>query len=379
MLVTSVTEQTAGDGGERSTADELRLARIVIEAVVRVGLVLVLVAWCFWLTRPFLVAVLWGVILAVTVHPAYGRVRSGLGGRGGLAAALLTVVALLLLIGPLGALTVALVDNVGALAARLTAGNVVVPPPPPPPPRLARLPLVGDTVARIWQLASVNLLAALQEIRPQLAAVGRWLLSLAAGASLGALQLLLAIVIAGLLLAHAEAGGRFAEMLGTRIAGARGPALALLAEHTVRDVARGVLGTALIQSTLAGISLVAAGVPAAALLTLACFLLAVIQIGPAIVLLMVAAYLFATADTLTAVLFTAWSVLVALADNVLRPVLIGRGREVPLLAVLAGVLGGLLAHGLIGLFVGPIVLALGYELFRAWLAGSGDAASHPDG
>jgi predicted PurR-regulated permease PerM len=355
---------------------DLHLARVVIEAVVRVGLVLVLVAWCFWLARPFLVVVLWGVILAVTVHPAYRRLRDGLGVRGGLAAALLTLTALLLLVAPLGALTATLIENIGALAARLTSGSITV---PPPPPRLAQLPLVGDTVARIWQLASVNLLTALQEIRPQLAALGYWLLSLAAGASLGALQLLLAIVIAGLLLAHAEAGGRFADMLATRLAGARGPALALLAERTVRNVARGVLGTALIQSTLAGIGLVAAGVPAAALLTLACFLLAVIQIGPAILLLMVAAYLFATADTLTAVLFTAWSVLVALADNVLRPLLIGRGREVPLLVVLLGVLGGLLAHGLIGLFVGPIVLALGYELFRAWLAGPSGPVARPHG
>lgn len=358
-----------------STKDtDLGLARIVIEAVVRVGLVLVLVAWCFWLARPFLVVVLWSVILAITVHPAYCRLRDRLGGGSGLAAALLTLTALLLLIAPLGALTTTLIENVGALAARLTAGSVAV---PPPPPRLAQLPLVGDTVARLWQLASVNLLAALQEIRPQLAALGRWLLSFAAGASLGALQLLLAIVIAGLLLAHAEAGGRFAEMLATRLAGARGPSLAALAEHTVRNVARGVLGTALIQSTLAGIGLVAAGVPAAALLTLVCFLLALIQIGPALLLLMVVAYLFATADTFTAVLFTAWSVMVALVDNVLRPLLIGRGREVPLLIVLVGVVGGLLAHGLIGLFVGPIVLALGYELFRAWLAGPSGATSRP--
>jgi predicted PurR-regulated permease PerM len=354
---------------------DLGLARIVIEAVVRVGLVLVLVAWCFWLARPFLVAVLWGVILAVTVHPAYRRLRNGLGGRSGLAAGLLTLVTLLLLIGPLGALTVALIGNISELAARLTTGSIIV---PPPPAGLARLPLVGDTVAQAWQLASVNLLAALEEIRPQLATLGRWLLSLAAGASLDALRFLLAIVIAGLLLAHAEAGGRFAEMLATRLAGARGPALALLAEHTVRNVARGVLGTALIQSLLAGIGFVAAGVPAAALLTLVCFLLAVIQIGPAILLLLVVAYLFATADTLTAVLFTAWSVPVALVDNVLRPLLIGRGREVPLLIVLVGVLGGLLAHGLIGLFVGPIVLALGYELFRAWLTVSSRTAADPD-
>lgn len=374
MRVTPTFGRAVGDDGEgeRSAANELLLARIVIEAVVRVGLILVLVAWCFWLARPFLVAVLWGVILAITMHPTCRRLRSGLGGRGGLAAALLTLVALLLLIGPLSALTVTLIGDIGELAARLTAGSITV---PPPPPRLAQLPLIGDVVTQVWQLASVNLLAALQEIRPQLAALGRWLLSLAAGTGLGVLQLLLAIVIAGLLLAHADAGGRFAQMLATKLAGARGPILTALAERTVRNVARGVLGTALIQSMLAAIGLVAAGVPTAALLTLLCFVLAVVQIGPAILLLGAAAYLFATADTLTAVLFTAWSVLVSLVDNVLRPLLIGRGGDVPLLIVLVGVLGGLLAHGLIGLFVGPIVLALGFELLRAWLAGPSGAAS----
>lgn len=374
MRAVSEIRPTAEDGGEPVPSPELHLTRIVIEAVVRVGLVLVLVAWCFWLARPFLVVVLWGVILAITVHPTYHRLGQALGGRGGLAATLLTLAALLLLIGPLSALTVALIENIGELATRFTTGSIVV---PPPPPRLAQLPLIGGTAERIWQLASVNLLAALEEIRPQLAAVGRWLVAFAAGASLGALQFLVAIVIAGVLLAHAEAGGRFAAALTTRLAGARGPALATLAEHTVRNVARGVLGTALIQSVLAGIGFVVAGVPAAALLTLVCFVLAVIQIGPAILLLGVAAYLFATADTLTAVLFTAWSVPVALVDNVLRPLLLSRGRGVPLLVVLIGVLGGLIAHGLIGLFVGPIVLALGYELFRAWLAGPSAAAPPP--
>lgn len=358
--------EPTGEGERAAAAVDLRLARVVIEAVVRVGLVLALVAWCYWLARPFLVAVLWGVILSVTAHPACRRLGDALGGRHGLAAALLTLGALLLLIGPLAALTVALVDNMGELAARLTAGSIAV---PHPPPRLAQLPIVGETLARTWQLASVNLLDALREIRPQLAALARGFVSLAAGVSLGALQIVLAVIIAGLLLAHARSGGRFAELLATRLAGARGPALALLAEHTVRNVARGVLGTALIQSTLAAVGFVAAGVPAAALLTLACFFLAVIQVGPAILLLAVAAYLFTTVDAVTASVFVAWSVLVALLDNVLRPILIGRGRDVPLLVILVGVVGGLLAHGLIGLFVGPIVLALGYELFRAWLIG----------
>jgi predicted PurR-regulated permease PerM len=353
------------DPPRRSPAAELGLARTVIEATVRVGLFLVLVAWCFWIARPFLVAVLWGLILAIAVHPGFCRLCDLMAGRRRTVAGLMTLLALLMLIGPLSLLTLALIDNIGELAARLTAGVISV---PPPPPRLAALPLVGEAAERLWSLASVNFLAALEEVRPQLASLGRWLLRLVAGVSLGALNFMLAVVVAGLLLAHDEQGGRLAHAVARKLAGARGPMLALLAEQTVRNVARGVLGTALIQSTLAGLGLVLADVPGAAILTLVCFLLCVVQIGPAILLIAAVAYLFSTAPMTVAVLFTVWSVFVALVDNLLRPILIGRGSEVPLAVILTGVLGGLLAHGLIGLFVGPIVLALGYELFRAWLA-----------
>jgi predicted PurR-regulated permease PerM len=355
---------------------DLALARTAVEVLVRVGVLAVLVAWCFAIARPFVVAVLWGVILAVATHPGYARLRDGLGGRPRLAATLLTLLALLLLIGPLGVLTAALVGNVGDLAARLTAGELAV---PAPPAGLAEWPLVGHRLERLWRLASVNLLSALSEVQPQLRALGRWLLSLVAGAGLGLLNFVAAVVIAGLLLARSADGRRLANAAATRLAGERGPELAGLAEHTVRGVARGVLGTALIQSALAGAGFVAAGVPWAALLTLACFLLGVVQLGPAIVLLGAVAYVLSTAGALVGGLFLAWCVFVGAIDNVLRPLLIGRGSEVPLAVILAGVLGGLLAHGLIGLFVGPIVLALGHELLRAWLAGPGGVAAPPEG
>jgi predicted PurR-regulated permease PerM len=355
---------------------DLALARTTVEVLVRVGVLLVLVVWCFWIVRPFIVAVLWGAILAVAVHPGYRRLRSALGGRAGLAAAILSLLALLLLIGPLSMMTSALVGNIADLAGRLTAGQLVV---PPPPARLGEWPFVGRRAEQLWQLASVNLLSAVQEVQPQLRALARWMLSLVAGAGLGLLNFVAAVVIAGLLLRHSAGGGRLAQAIATRLVGERGSELAGLAEQTVRNVARGVLGTALVQSALAGAGFVIAGVPWAALLTLACFLLCVVQIGPAIVLLGAVAYVFSSADTLTASLFLAWCIFVGVVDNVLRPFLIGRGSEVPMAVILAGVLGGLLAHGLIGLFVGPIVLALGYELFRAWVAGPSRAAAPPEG
>jgi predicted PurR-regulated permease PerM len=345
---------------------DLAVSRTAAEVALRIGVLLVLAVWCYVIARPFLVAVVWGVILAVAAHTGHRHLSAWLGGRRGLAAALLTAVALLLLIGPLTMLGVALVHNLTDLAARLAGGDIAV---PPPPAALAGWPLIGKRAAGLWQLASVNLAAALHELQPQLRPLVRWLLALAAGAGLGLLQFLLAAVIAGLLLARAAAGHRFAELVLTRLAGERGPALATVAERTVRNVARGVIGTAVAQSALAGIGFLAAGVPWAALLTLGCFLLCVVQVGPAIVLLGTVVYVFWKAGTAIGAVYLVWGVLVGLVDNVLRPLLMGRGGAAPLAVVFVGVVGGLLAHGLIGLFVGPVVLTLGYELFRAWLAG----------
>jgi predicted PurR-regulated permease PerM len=306
------------------------------------------------------------VILAVAMYPGYSRLRDRLGGRRGLAAVLLSTVALLLLIVPLGMLTSSLVGNIADLASLLLEGRAIV---PPPPPAIATWPIIGERLTHLWGLASVNLLGVLADVRPQLEAAARWLLALVPGASLGVLHALAAVVIAGVLLAHSAGGHALAEAVATRLVGARGPGLASLVERTIRTVARGVLGTAAIQSALAGVGLIVAGVPWAALLTLVCFFLSVAQLGPSLVLLGAVIYMFATADALTATVFLAWCVAVSLIDNVLRPVLMSRGSEVPMAVILAGVVGGLLAHGLIGLFVGPIVLAIGYELFKVWRAG----------
>lgn len=341
---------------------DLQLARVVIEAALRAGLVIGLALWCFVLARPFLVPILWGVIVAIAAHPGFLGIRARLGGRGGLAATLMTALGLLLLVLPLSLLATSLAETAATIAERLR-GDLSV---PPPPARLAQLPLVGGPLTQLWALATTNLGAALAQVAPHLRPVGDWVVGLVTGAGLGVLHFVAAMIVAGILLAHAERAAAAADRIAGRLAGERGPRLAALAEGTIRNVTRGLLGTAAIQSMLAGLGFVAAGVPGAALLTLVCFLLCIVQLGPAVVLLGATIWLFATADAVTAGLFTAWAVLVALIDNVLRPYLLSGRGGVPLVVILVGVLGGLVAHGLIGLFVGPIVFALGYELLRAW-------------
>jgi predicted PurR-regulated permease PerM len=345
---------------------DLEIAGTVAGVVVRIGVLLALVAWCFWLLRPFLVPIVWGGIIAVALHPLFARLRRLLGGRGVLAATLLTLVTLVVLALPVAWLTSALVQNVVALAAYLAEGRITV---PEPPPGLEELPLIGEPAARFWQLATVNVGEALGKVSPQLRVVGSWLLALVANAAATVLMFVVAIIVAGLLLARVAQTRDLVVTAAIRLVGERGPPLVAIAETTVRNVARGVIGTALLQAVLAGIGFAAVGLPFAAVLALVVFIAGVIQIGGMVVIVPAAIYVALNTDPTTAVLYGIWSVIAGYSDNVLRPILMSAGGQVPLVVVLLGVLGGLLLHGLIGLFVGPIVLALGWELLRAWLRG----------
>jgi len=335
-----------------------------LEIAIRIGLVFLLVAWCFQIVRPFVIPVVWGIIIAVATYPGYHWVLNLLGGRNRLAAMVYTLVVLVLVIGPTLLLTGTLVEGATGLASDLSDGTLSI---PPPPSSVGSWPLIGEETERFWTLASVNIQEALQQIAPQLKTVGRWLLATAAGAGFGILQFMLAIIIAGALQAYATQAHRAAHAIAIRLAGERGRDLADLAETTVRSVARGILGVSIIQSLAAGLGFLVAGVPAAGLWALLCLLLGIAQIGILIVLVPVAIYLFNTADTLTAVGFLIWSIPVGLLDNILKPIFLGRGVKTPMLIVFLGAIGGFLNSGIIGLFIGAVILALSYELFMRWL------------
>lgn len=360
-------------------SSDLAIARTGAEAVIRIGLMLVLVYWCFTIAQPFLVPIVWGMIIAVAVHPGFIILRRQLGERGGVAAWIVTLLLLVVLIVPLSALTRALIENGAEMAHALSSGAVAI---PEPPPAVANWPVIGKPIDQFWRLALVNIGTALAQIAPILRGVGEWLLAFVAGAGFGLVGFLVAIIIAGVLLAHDTAGAQVADAVATRLVGDRGRDLVDLAERTVRSVARGIIGTALIQTTLVAVGLFAVGMPGAAFLTLICFLLCVVQIGPTLVLVGTGIWVFSESGTVTFVLFVGWSIIAGFSDNFLRPYLMSRGGDVPLAVIFIGAIGGLLAHGLIGLFVGPIVFALGFRLFQAWLhptaaeRDAGRSASH---
>jgi len=268
-----------------------------VEAAIRIGVLALLVLWSFSILKPFIFPVLWGVILAVAVFPAYRYLTAKLGGRRKLAATLLTVVALAALLIPAVNFFGDAFGGLKSAATRLEAGTLVV---PPPPEGISDWPLIGDDVESIWSEASANLEATLNRYQPQVRAFGRWLLSAATGLGLTVIQFVISIIIAGVFLATAGSGKSAAVRVATRFAGKKGAEFTIMAEKTIRSVAVGVLGIATIQSILGGLGMALAGVPASGLWALAILILAVIQLPPLLILGPAAVYVFANASTVTA-------------------------------------------------------------------------------
>lgn len=335
-----------------------------LEVTLRIGFVLFLIGWCFWIIWPFFAMIVWGTVIAVAVFPMFQKTVSALGGRRKLAAALFTLVMLAIFIVPAAALTESLIGGAHTLYDRVSSGEIRI---PPPPEGIGDWPLFGESVENIWKEASTDLAKLVSQLTPQLTEVGGVLLSSLTGVGLDLLQFLVATIISGVFLANAESGQLAAGRFAKRMAGDRGIEFARVAGQTIRSVARGILGVALIQSLFAGIGFLAVGLPGAGLLALICLFLGIIQLGVAIVVIPAVIYVFYTASTLTAVLFLVWCVVVTLMDNVLKPLLLGRGAPVPMLVIFLGAIGGFLTQGIIGLFTGAVILSLGFKLYQTWI------------
>jgi len=335
-----------------------------LEVSIHVGLLILLAAACFVILRPFIPLIVWGIIVAIAVYPGYRKLKDVMRGRGGLAAVLCTIVLLAILFVPVALLTETLIEGIQSMAAHVKDGTLTV---PPPPPNLETWPIIGVPLSRAWNLASTNLTAALRSFAPQIKAILPRLLSASAGIGLTVLQFVLSILISGGLLAYAQSGAEVAGSLADRLFGVRGPEFQELVASTIRSVTIGILGVAFLQSIFAGVGFLVVGLPGAGLWALAFLFAAVLQVGP-IVLVPAVIYIFMIASTTKAVVFLVWCIIVALMDNVLKPILLGRGAAVPIAVVFIGVIGGFMAMGIIGLFVGAIVLSVGYKLILAWLA-----------
>jgi predicted PurR-regulated permease PerM len=348
----------------KDAGGSLRTAPIV-ELAIRVGVLGLLLYLALTLVQPFITIVIWSIVIAVALQPGYERLARWLGGRRRLAAVLVTALSLLVIIGPVFWLALGLIDSLRTVSERLDLSTLSL---PPPPASVKNWPLVGNFLYDFWELAATNLREAFDKIAPQLKPLGSSLLGAAAEAGTGMIKFFAAIVVAGFLFAPApklvEAAKRFARRLSPQ----RGEEFVGLAGATIRAVSRGVIGISMLQALLADLGLLVAGVPYVSLITSAVLILGIIQIGPSIVLMPLVIWSWFTMDTVAALLFTIYIVPVNLLDNVLKPMVMGRGLDTPMLVILLGVIGGTLAYGITGLFLGPIVLAVIWELLATWVS-----------
>ena len=339
----------------------------LVDALIRVGLIAFLAYACARVFAPFASLMIWGLILAVALEPLNARLAGHLGGRRGVAAVILTVTALLLLGVPTVLLGSSFATRAHEIAAAGQGGALHI---PPPGPGVAEWPIIGDKVYAVWNSAATNLPAFINENQDLLKDLSRKGLAAAAGTAATILLFLGAMVVAAIMMAYAEPGGRAMQRIFVRITDpVRGPRIMKLATATVRSVAAGVIGVAVIQAILLGMGFLIAGIPGAGVLALLVMILGILQLPALLVSLPAVAYLWMSGDGSTAgnIAFTIYFLVAGAADNVLKPLLLGRGVDAPMPVILIGALGGMVAGGIIGLFIGGVLLAVGYQLFMEWV------------
>ena len=339
----------------------------VIEAAIRVGLLLLLSYWCFLIIRPFMVALLWGIIIAVAVFPLFAKLKAALGDRNKLASTLYTLIALAILITPTFYASNSIIDSSAAISERHAAGTLEI---PPPPDGVKDWPMIGEDLYSLWAQSSSNLDKVLERYYPEIKEAGSKLVAAAASIGGGILMFVFSIIISGILVANASGSYQITSRIFSRLINAEhGQEYADLAKNTIRSVAQGVLGVAAIQAVLSAIGMIVMSVPGWGLWSAIILVLAIAQLPPILVLGFVMAYVFSVADTTPAVIFAIYCVIVSGSDGFLKPLFLGRGMSTPMLVILLGAIGGMILSGIIGLFLGAIILALGYELFMKWLNG----------
>ncbi|NML47011.1 AI-2E family transporter YdiK [Ramlibacter sp. G-1-2-2] len=338
------------------------LTRLVL-SVLFIG---ALMGACFWILRPFLGALIWAIMIVVATWPMLLALDRILKGRRWASVTIMSVILLLVLVVPMTATVGTLVvhaDDIAEWARQLKDFHL-----PQPPGWVESLPLVGDTAARLWRdLATGGMQAMVAMVSPYAGTLTRWLVARAGGLGALVLQFFMTVLAAAFLYWRGEDAGRWVLRFGARLGGASGENAIRLSGQAIRGVALGVVVTALVQSVIGGVGLAIAGVPFASVLTAVMFLAAVAQIGAGIVLVPPVIWLYWSGSPGWGTFLLVVTIVVTTLDNVLRPMLIKMGADLPLVLIFIGVIGGLIAFGLIGIFVGPVVLAVTHTLLQAWM------------
>jgi predicted PurR-regulated permease PerM len=345
----------------------------LLDVLIRAGFIAVLAALCYVVFAPFLTLMVWALILAVTLYPLHRALARAMGGKQGIAATIVVIGGILLIIAP----TVLLVNSFGStvhdLVGAVQHNTLEI---PAPRAGIREWPIVGKKIDDVWSRAHDDLPGLVQSMQPKVGELARKALSIVASIGVGMLQFLASFVVAGILMAYGEAGTRGSRSIFGRIVGNdRGEALAQLSTATIRAVAQGVIGIAFVQALLVGLALLVAHVPWAGVLAAITLVLGVAQVPALVVILPAIGYIWSSGSYShgTAIAYTIILLVSGMADNVLKPLMLGRGVDAPMPVILLGALGGMATGGILGMFVGATLLALGYQLFMSWVATNPDS------
>lgn len=350
-----------GESERRETSE------LLLDVLIRAGLIFALAALCFQIFAPFLTLMVWAVILAVALYPLHQFLADKIGGKQGLAATILVLLGIALIIVPTAVLMSSLGDSIHQLVNDVQSDALEI---PAPRESIATWPVVGEKLYSIWSAAYTDLPALIKSMQPKIGDLAKMALGFVAGIGGGLLLFVAALIIAGILMAFGKSGSRASLAIFERFAGvAHGAEFTTLATATIRAVAQGVIGVAFIQAIIVGLCLLVAGVPWAGVLAMICLVLGIAQIPALIVTLPAIGYIWWLGDygQFEAILYTVLLFAAGMTDNVLKPLMLGRGVDVPMPVILLGALGGMAAAGILGMFVGATLLALGYQIFMRWV------------
>jgi predicted PurR-regulated permease PerM len=336
-----------------------------LDVAIRLSLIALILLSSFRIFGPFLPTLVWGSVVAVALYPVFLKLQSWVGGKTRLAGTLFIVITLAMILVPTFLLGDSLLDGTVGIVRGAADGTLNI---PPPTDQVLEWPIIGEKLHELWSSAHVDLQSTIAKLQPQIGKFGQAIVAGVSDLGKALILTLLAIIIAGILMMSADKMGAASYVVARRIGGESGPGMVDTAIGTIRSVVKGVILVALIQGLLAAIGLAIAGVPAVGLWAALVVVVAIIQLPPILILGPIAAWVFASNDsTGIAIFFLIWSIVVSASDGFLKPLLLGRGVQVPMLVILIGAIGGMLSAGVMGLFIGPVILAIAWELTMMWV------------
>jgi len=352
--------------------DSQQFQKNVMASFIQIAALVVLVSACVVIVGPFVGVVVWGVVMAVAIYPLHLKLSSLLGGRQKLMATLIVIAGLVLVLFPGWLMIKSTIMSVMGFAAQVQAGTIDI---PPPADKVADWPLIGDQLYAVWNSAAEDVEQTLAEFEPQLRQLTEWLVRKVGNTMIGMLQIAASLVIAGVALMYADSGYKLNHAIAEKLVPGRGQHATDISVATIRSVTNGVLGVAVIQAVLLGVGFAVMDVPHAGLLAAIVLVIAIVQIPALLVVLPIVIWVFSVAEPVPATIFAVYTLVAAASDNFLKPILLGRGVDLPALIVLVGAIGGMIASGIIGLFLGAVILGLAYTIASRWLEDPDKAAT----